>query len=80
MKILQHVIQLRNQHVRLSSTQRIVFDPSDNTMKLFLSGGDGGQTAWLQSSEAEYLELCAAWDEYLERTTPKFEEITKHVS
>lgn len=80
MKILRHVLQLRNQHVRLSSIQRIVFDPSDNTMKLFLSGGDGGQTGWMNANEEEYLRLCAAWDEYLERTTPKFEEITKHVS
>lgn len=80
MKIFRHIVRVPHQHIRLASIQRIAFDPYDETMKIFFSGGDGGQTAWLQSSEAEYLELCAAWDEYLERTTPKFEEITKHVS
>lgn len=80
MKIFRHIVQLCNQHVRLSSIQRIAFDPDDETMKIFLSGGDGGQTGWLNATETEYLQLCAAWDEYLERITPKFEEITKHVS
>lgn len=65
----KHLIQLKNSFIKISDISRIVYDPSDNTVKVVLAGRENGDTGWCSCTPGEFKEIISKWDSYIERSS-----------